>query len=75
MLPDAFREGVAGAQVQLFRWGSWDDAEELAQRLYAGLRELDAAGVTAIVCPLPPAVGIGVAVRDRLLRAGRSNSE
>ena len=28
------------------------------------------AGVTAIVCPLPEPVGIGLAVRDRLLRAG-----
>ncbi|MGB6904970.1 MAG: Sua5 family C-terminal domain-containing protein [Acidobacteriaceae bacterium] len=42
----------------------------MAHKLYAGLRWLDAAGVTAIVCPLPEPVGIGLAVRDRLLRAG-----
>ena len=70
MLPDAFRDAVGGPGVRVFRWGRWDDAEELAQRLYAGLRELDAAGVTAIVCPMPRAEGIGVAMRDRLLRAG-----
>ncbi len=70
MLPDSFRDAVAGRWVQAYRWGRWGDAEELAQRLYAGLRELDAAGVTAIVCPMPRAEGIGVAVRDRLLRAG-----
>ncbi|HVT95981.1 MAG TPA: L-threonylcarbamoyladenylate synthase [Acidobacteriaceae bacterium] len=69
MLPDEFRSAVAGGQVQVYRWGRLQDAEELAQRLYAGLRELDAAGVTAIVCPMPRAEGIGVAVRDRLLRA------
>jgi L-threonylcarbamoyladenylate synthase len=56
--------------VHVYDWGSWEKPEELAQKLYAGLRWLDAAGVTAIVCPLPEPVGIGVAVRDRLLRAG-----
>jgi L-threonylcarbamoyladenylate synthase len=57
--------------VRVYDWGSWEKPEELAQKLYAGLRWLDAAGVTAIVCPLPEPVGIGLAMRDRLLRAGR----
>jgi L-threonylcarbamoyladenylate synthase len=69
MLPDAFQDAVEGAQAEVYRWGRWEDAENLAQRLYAGLRALDAAGVAAIVCPVPTADGIGVAVRDRLLRA------
>lgn len=69
MLPDAFREAVVGRRVQVYRWGRWEDGEELAQRLYAGLRSLDAAGVTTILCPMPKAAGIGVAVRDRLTRA------
>jgi len=56
--------------VHVYDWGSWAKPDELAHKLYAGLRWLDAAGVTAIVCPLPEPVGIGVAVRDRLLRAG-----
>jgi L-threonylcarbamoyladenylate synthase len=56
----------------VFRWGRWDDEEELAQRLFAGLRWLDAAGVTAIVCPVPTGKGIGVAIRDRLIKAARS---
>lgn len=71
MLPDALQTAVIGRQARVFRWGSWDDAEELAQRLFAGLRWLDAAGVTAIVCPLPPAKGIGVAIRDRLKKAAQ----
>jgi len=42
----------------------------LAHRLYAGLRALDDLDCTVILCPLPPAEGIGAAVRDRLLKAG-----
>jgi L-threonylcarbamoyladenylate synthase len=43
----------------------------LARRLFSGLRELDAAGATVILCPLPEERGIGVALRDRLLKAAR----
>ncbi len=57
--------------MRVYHWGAWERPEELARKLYAGLRWLDAAGVTVIVCPLPESVGIGVAVRDRLMRAGR----
>jgi L-threonylcarbamoyladenylate synthase len=57
--------------VHVYHWGSWDKPDALAQRLYAGLRWLDGAGATAIVCPLPEPVGIGVAIRDRLERAGK----
>jgi L-threonylcarbamoyladenylate synthase len=71
MLPDAFEDCVAGLDLVVYRWGRWTDAEELAQRLFAGLRWLDAAGAAAIVCPLPEASGIGLAVRDRLMRAAR----
>lgn len=71
MLPDAFQSAVIGRTARVFRWGRWDDEEELAHRLFAGLRWLDAAGVTAIVCPLPPGRGVAVAIRDRLMRAAR----
>jgi L-threonylcarbamoyladenylate synthase len=40
-----------------------------AETLFARLREFDAAGAQVILCLLPPAKGIGVAVRDRLKRA------
>lgn len=69
MLPDGFAQGATSAKV--FAWGKWEDWEELAQRLFAGLRWLDAEGATAIVCPMPAAEGIGVAIRDRLLKASR----
>jgi L-threonylcarbamoyladenylate synthase len=55
----------------VYEWGDLEDQEKLARRLFAGLRELDAAGATVIVCPMPKDVGLGVAIRDRLLRAAR----
>jgi L-threonylcarbamoyladenylate synthase len=42
----------------------------MARDLYTGLRALDSVGCTVILCPLPPADGIGAAIRDRLLKAG-----
>jgi L-threonylcarbamoyladenylate synthase len=40
-------------------------------RLFAGLRELDDAGCTLILCPLPAEAGIGLAIRDRLRKAAK----
>jgi L-threonylcarbamoyladenylate synthase len=64
--------GVAAPEgaAAVFAWGCWSAPEELAHRLYAGLRTLDDAGCTVILCPVPPAEGIGAAIRDRLLKAG-----
>lgn len=72
MLADAFETASIGSRGVVYRWGQWEDVEELAQRLFAGLRWLDAAGATVILCPLPPATGLGVAIRDRLRKAARS---
>jgi L-threonylcarbamoyladenylate synthase len=72
MLADAFETSAVGSSGVVYRWGHWEDVEELAQRLFAGLRWLDAAGATVIVCPLPPATGLGVAIRDRLRKAART---
>jgi L-threonylcarbamoyladenylate synthase len=55
----------------IYVWGDMADQQQLARRLFAGLRELDAAGATVIVCPLPEKQGLGVAIRDRLLKAAR----
>ena len=55
-----------------FAWGSWEDDQELAQRLFAGLRTLDAMGAEVILCPLPRGSGLGAAIRDRLLKAARA---
>jgi L-threonylcarbamoyladenylate synthase len=46
-----------------------DDLAGMARGLYAALRDLDAKGVDVVVAALPPAVGLGEAVGDRLRRA------
>jgi L-threonylcarbamoyladenylate synthase len=71
MLPDDFGAS-AGEGTLIYRWGAWSDEEELAQRLFAGLRELDRQGATVIVCPLPQDEGIGTAICDRLRKAARA---
>ncbi len=68
-------EGVTAPEgVRLhyvYVWGRWDAPEEMARELYAGLRAMDAEECTVILCPLPPADGIGAAIRDRLRKAAR----
>jgi L-threonylcarbamoyladenylate synthase len=46
-----------------------DDLPGMARGLYAALRDLDARGVDVVIAALPPAVGLGEAVGDRLRRA------
>lgn len=60
---------VPPSGIRIFPWGNWNQLETLAQRLFAGLRALDAAGCDVILCPLPPATGVGTALRDRLRKA------
>jgi L-threonylcarbamoyladenylate synthase len=43
--------------------------EDYARRLYLRLHQADRLGLVVLVAVLPPAVGVGVAVRDRLTRA------
>lgn len=68
MLPDDWDAGSAPLR---YRWGAWGDREELARRLFDGLRALDEAGAEVIVCPLPEGGGMGEALRDRLEKAAR----
>jgi L-threonylcarbamoyladenylate synthase len=55
----------------IYVWSEMSDPQKQAQRLFAGLRELDTAGATVIVCPLPKEEGLGIAIRDRLIKAAR----
>ncbi|MGH9588263.1 MAG: L-threonylcarbamoyladenylate synthase [Acidobacteriaceae bacterium] len=73
MLPDEFSHAAGGNEV-VYRWGAWANEEELAHRLFAGLRWLDAEGAAVILCPLPQAGGIGTAIRDRLQKAARKEA-
>lgn len=70
MAPEEFRSDVRAADA-IFSWGHWGDLDSLAQRLFAGLRWLDAQEASHIVCPLPVERGIGRALRDRLEKAAR----
>ncbi len=63
-------DGLADAAV--FAWGRWSAPRELARTLYAGLRALDAEDCAVILCPLPPAEGIGAAIRVRLRKAAHT---
>jgi L-threonylcarbamoyladenylate synthase len=69
MLPADITLPAGLLSVSVFVWGRWTAPEELARELYSGLRALDAKGCTVILCPLPPAPGIGAAIRDRLRKA------
>lgn len=58
------------AQGLVVRVGPRDDPDAVASRLYAALRELDAAGVDLILARgFPAGPGLGVAIQDRLRRA------
>ncbi len=56
-----------------YDWGNWEDVRELARRLFAGLRALDASGVETILCPVPADSGMGAAIADRLRKAARKH--
>jgi L-threonylcarbamoyladenylate synthase len=69
LLPDGWAD--AGQGVTVVKWGAWSDPESLARELYGQLRTLDELGVEVIVCPVPAAEGIGLAIRDRLRKAAK----
>ena len=69
LLPEGW---TAKPSTEIYRWANWQDGQALAQRLFAGLRDLDTRGVTTILCPLPSSDGIGAAIRDRLEKAART---
>ena len=72
--PSPWPPGPWPPGTEIFDWGPWADPEELAHRLFAGLRHLDARGCQVILCPVPPEQGIGAAIRDRLRKASFPDS-
>jgi L-threonylcarbamoyladenylate synthase len=68
MLPD---DWLTDSRAVLYLWARWSDSATLAQRLFAGLRALDDAGVDLILCPVPTGPGIAEAIRDRLEKAAK----
>lgn len=68
MLPGGWNPSTT---VLTYPWGPWNNPEILARNLFSGLRALDEAGATVILCPVPEPEGIGAAIRDRLEKAAR----
>jgi L-threonylcarbamoyladenylate synthase len=73
MSPDGWlnEPTLAAGGLVIFDWGPWGDWPQLAHNFFAGLRYLDKPGVSVILCPLPAAEGMGLALRDRLMRGAR----
>ena len=63
----AGRLGAAGIDVRVI--DGTGDLVRYARDLYADLREADAHGCTDIIAVLPPPIGLGHAIRDRLQKA------
>jgi L-threonylcarbamoyladenylate synthase len=75
MLPSELANIDLGSPLRAgteFAWGRWSTPQELAEKLYAGFRALDAQGCDVILCPMPEPGGIGDAIRDRLRKASYS---
>jgi L-threonylcarbamoyladenylate synthase len=71
MLPQGWTIPTGDAEV--FPWSPLEDSTALAHTLFAGLRDLDDRGVAIILCPLPIPEGLGLAIRDRLKKAAKTN--
>lgn len=60
---------IAAGEANPLLIGDTDDLVRYAQRLYELLRRADEHGHSAVVAVMPPAAGLGHAIRDRLLKA------
>ncbi|KUP97028.1 L-threonylcarbamoyladenylate synthase [Thermobifida cellulosilytica] len=70
VLAEVLPEGLPQGAVPLPPVAS---ARDYARVLYQRLRDVDAAGADVVVAVPPEPAGIGLAVRDRLLRASRAH--
>jgi L-threonylcarbamoyladenylate synthase len=69
LLVDEDAELAAGLPVTVASLGSEQRLDEAAERLFAAMRALDAAGVEVIAARDLGTAGLGLAIRDRLTRA------
>jgi len=69
LVSDKDREYWSNAAVTMESLGAEGDYTAMAQRLYSALRELDAAGLDLILTRDFGGEGLGLAIRDRLVRA------
>jgi L-threonylcarbamoyladenylate synthase len=64
-------ERAAGRAVRILDPGT--DIAGFARRLYSDLHRADKDGIEVLIAVLPPDAGIGVAVRDRLMKAAEGS--
>ncbi|MEP7290111.1 MAG: L-threonylcarbamoyladenylate synthase [Chloroflexota bacterium] len=69
LIADEDFPALSSLNVPTVSLGSLTDLPQVARRLYAGLRDLDATGVDLILARAYPSDGMGFAIRDRLIRA------
>lgn len=71
LLPDQDLAALAAAVPEVIgaALGPRDDLEEIARRLYAGMRELEDRGAAVILARTIDGDGLGAAIADRLRRA------
>ncbi len=69
LIAEEDRAEMANLPVEIAVLGPEEDLETVARRLYEGLRKLDARGLSLIIARDFGAQGLGLAVRDRLMRA------
>jgi L-threonylcarbamoyladenylate synthase len=60
---------ASAGKVEVRPYGSRNDLERAGRELFAALRDLDATGVTVIFASSVGREGMGLAIRDRLVRA------
>ena len=65
----ALAEFATSNSIPVVSLGSLADLDQIARNLFAGLRDLDAQNVDVILARAYPTTGIGMAIRDRLIRA------
>ena len=69
LIADEDRVALSGLDAPMVTLGSLHDLAQIARNLFGGLRDLDVQGVDVILARAYPPDGIGLAVRDRLIRA------
>jgi L-threonylcarbamoyladenylate synthase len=69
LIADEDRSPLADLALPSVSLGQLTDLSVVAQRLFAGLRDLDSRGVTVILARSFADNGLGTAIRDRLIRA------
>ncbi len=73
LIADEDRAPLADIDIPQIAPGSLNDLDQVAWGLFAGLRALDAENVEIILARTYPPEGVGLAIRDRLLRAAEGN--